>query len=313
VDEQRPSGGPTPGDEPIHGDDPVVSYEPASPAGSPPDGPPPPPFERERRRRRRVGLAIAAALLVIGIPIGLAIVSALAERDDQAASPAAEGEGEGDPDEADDLPLNGDGEEEADTDPDGAPDAGEEQADPDDGAGGGTSPEDGGSPDGTLTPPDVQGLDGLDATYAQLLVDIDASERAMIRFQEEVRDAFAAASTPADAAEVVEAVAGDARAELLEVRERLVDPLEDAGAEVVRSRYVEHLDSWADYMEAIEQEPLLLAEGGGTAFTLVINATADAFARALEAELPADIDGEVARFAEGILDRGFRSSAEAQV
>jgi hypothetical protein len=128
-----------------------------------------------------------------------------------------------------------------------------------------------------------------------------------------VRDAFVAAATPADAIDAVEGAAGDGRAGLLEVRERLADGVDDAGAEEVRSLYVEHLDSWADYMEAVEQEPLVLIEDRGAAFTVVINATADAFARALEAQLPGDIDAEVARFAEGILDRGFRASGQAQV
>jgi hypothetical protein len=205
------------------------------------------------------------------------------------------------------------GEEEADPDAGTDPDGGDADADPDEGADDGPSSDPDASPDPTLTPPDVDALDGLDATYAQLLIDIDASERTMIGFQEEVGEAFAAAGSPAEAVDAVGALAGDSRDGLLEDRERLVTELEDEGAEQVRSRYLEHLDSWADYMAAIEQDPLLLIEGRGAAFTVVINATADAFARALESDLPADVDTEVRRFAEGILDRGFRGVAEAEV
>jgi hypothetical protein len=321
VDEQRPPAGPEQGDEP------VVSYEAAPWAGPEADGPPPPPFVRERERRRRIAWAIAAALLVIGIPIGLAIVSALGERGDPVAAPGTE-DGEATPD-ADDGTADADGtpddggptdaddsdsnEEVVDPDAGAAPDEGDADAGPDEGADGGAPGDPDAGPEPTLTPPDVDALEGLDAVYAQLLIDIDASERTMIGFQEDVDEAFVGAASPADGVAAVGAVAGERRNELLQVRERLADGLDDAGAEQVRSRYVEHLDSWADYMGAIEDDPLLLLEDRGTGFTVVVNATADAFARALESELPAGIDLEVERFAEGILDRGFRGFGEAQV
>ena len=296
VDDQRPPGGP----------------------GA--DGPPPPPFVRERKRRRRIGLAIAAALLVIGIPIGLAIVSALAERDDPVAAPMTEDDPEDDA--ANDDAAGADRDDGQGTDSDEGvadPDAGADPEDgaadagPDEGADGGPADDPDEGPEPTLRPPDVDALGGLDATYAELLLAIDDSERTMIAFQEEAVEAFADAASPADGVAAVGVVAGVRRVQLLEVRERLVDDLDDAGAEQVRTRYLEHLDSWADYMAAVEEDPALLIEGRGTGFTVVINATADAFSRALESELPADIDVEVERFAEGILDRGFRGFSEAQV
>lgn len=321
MDEQRPPAGAEPPAEPPVEPlaeppaeplaEPFVTYE-AAPFGGPgTDGPPPPPFVRERKRRRRVALAIAAALLVIGIPIGLAIVSALAEQDAPAAAPGTEGVDDGEQDadagrqDADDEDAGADPEDGgADAGPDGGADE-RPSADPDDEPDAGREP--------TLAPPDVDALDGLDATYAELLITIDDSERTMIAFQEEVGEAFADAGSPGDGVAAVGVVAGLRRLQLLEVRERLVDGLDDAGAERVRSRYLEHLDSWADYLDAIEEDPLLLIEGRGTAFTVVINATADAFSRALEGELPADIAVEVERFAEGILDRGFRGFSDAQV
>jgi hypothetical protein len=324
VDDHRPPNGADAGDGP------VVSYEASSPAGAAPDGPPPPPFVRERRRRRHVALAIAAALVVIGIPIGLAIASALAERDDPVAAldtdgdrapndddgPAGDGGSAGDGGTADDDGSAGsdsDDGEVADPDAGADPDGGDADAGPDEGADGGPSNDPGGRADPTLTPPDVDALDGLDAAYAQLLLDIDASELTMIGFQEDVREVVVGAGSPADAVAAVSAAAGERADELGEVRGQLADGLDDAGAEQVRRRYLEHLDSWADYMAAIEEDPLLLIEGRGAGFTEVINETADAFARALESELPADIDDAVERFAEGILDRGFRSFGEAQV
>ena len=314
VDDQRPPGGSEPGD------DPVVTYE-AAPWGGPgADGPPPPPFVRERKRRRRIGLAIAAALLVIGIPIGLAIVSALAERDDPVAAPMTEDDPEDDAanDDAagadrDDGQGTDSDEEVADPDAGADPEDGAADAGPDEGADGGPADDPDEGPEPTLRPPDVDALGGLDATYAELRLAIDDSERTMIAFQEEAVEAFADAASPADGVAAVGVVAGVRRVQLLEVRERLVDDLDDAGAEQVRTRYLEHLDSWADYMAAVEEDPALLIEGRGTGFTVVINATADAFSRALESELPADIDVEVERFAEGILDRGFRGFSEAQV
>ncbi|MFU8840481.1 MAG: hypothetical protein ACNA8R_07135 [Nitriliruptoraceae bacterium] len=168
-------------------------------------------------------------------------------------------------------------------------------------------------PEAALEPLDLDRLDGLDLVYGRLLTDIDASEREMIGFQADVGAALAdAASGPEGLAAVAE-VAAAREAGLLAVRDRLEDPLDDAGAEEVRQHYLEHLDSWADLMGAVAEEPLRILDQSGSGATVAINRTADRFARSLEAELPDDIDAEVARFADDILDRGFRGFGVADV
>jgi hypothetical protein len=246
--------------------------------------------------RRRRALAIAAALTVVAIPIGLAVASGLTERDEPTATS---------PD-----------------DPDAAPEGEQPDTDeaPDDDAGGDSPGEPSDGPEGEAAPPtdveldplDLDGLDGLDAVYGRLLTDIDASERTMIGFQEDLAEALGGLRGPDEMLDDASEVAAESRAELLEVRERLAEELDDAGAERVREVYVEHLDSWADYMQAVEDDPLVIVENDGS-YTVAINATADAFARALETELPDDIDAEVERFADGVLDRGFRGMGQADV
>ena len=164
-----------------------------------------------------------------------------------------------------------------------------------------------------VAPLDPDPLTGLDLLWGELLIDIDASERAMIAFQDDLADAFASPGLPEDALDAASEVAADRRDELLGVRARLASSVDDAGAEEVRSRYVIHLDSWASFMAAVEEDPLVVLEQSERGFTVDINATADAFARALEAELPPDVDAEVERFAEAILDRGFPGFGTAQV
>lgn len=195
-------------------------------------------------------------------------------------------------------------------------------ADPDSGTPG-TAPEEERDGDGDARPPDRESddldlldldrLDGLDLVYGRLLTDIDASEREMIAFQTEVGEALAGATSgPEGLAEVAEVAA--AREEgLLAVRDRLAEPLDDAGAEEVRRLYVEHLDSWADFIGAVAEDPVLIFEQSESGATVAINRTADRFARALEDELPEAADAEVARFADGILDRGFRGFGTADV
>jgi hypothetical protein len=242
------------------------------------DGPPPPPHVRARRQRRRTLLIVLAVLVVVGTPVALAITSAVTGQD----TPAATDDGDSGPD-ADDG---------GDADPDLEP-----------------------GPEATLDPPDLAQLDGLDATYGELLIDIDASEQVMIGFQEDLAEAFGGAGGDGEALlEAVQTVANDRWQELLEVRERLSDPIDDDGAEEVRDTYVEHLDAWADYMQAIAEDPATMAlDDGSSGYNVVINATADTFARTLEDRLPADIDEDVAGYANGILDRGFRSIGDSQV
>lgn len=245
------------------------------------DGPPPPPFVRQRRRRRRNLLIAIVVVVVIGTPVALAIAGGLSFSDDPEAA-------------TDEGPS---------ASPDEAPDD-----DP-------SNPE-GPSGDVELEPLDLDRLDGLDAVYGRLFTDIDASEQAMMGFQDELTAAFQS-QDPTDLDGLLDAVtdaAGRGRGALLDVRERLADGLDDDGAEAVRESYVAHLDSWADYMAAIEDDPAVLtSDDTDSSFTVHINATADGFARAVEEHLPDDIDGDVRRFADALLDRGFRGLGSADV
>lgn len=169
-------------------------------------------------------------------------------------------------------------------------------------------------PGDQLEPPDVGGLDGQDALYATLLMDIDEAEGVMMGFQAQVAATFLGAQD----GEQLMADLGDAAREhleaLRELRPRLEAPVEVASAETVRAAYVEHLDTWVDYMEAVEENPRVLArEGSDVGYTVTINATADAFARTLEQQVPDDLDADVRRFATEILDRGFRGSSAPTV
>jgi len=122
------------------------------------------------------------------------------------------------------------------------------------------------------------------------------------------------AESPDALIEELQDIGAAGRDDLLEVRDRLDDELDVDGAEEVRDRYVAHLDSWADYMAAVAEDPGVLGgEGTGAGFTVVINATADAFARTLEEELPDTADASVRAYASDLLDRGFRGGSDAQV
>jgi hypothetical protein len=303
VDPDNPGTGPSPWSPPDAGrpspppppSDPRVETDTA-------DGPPLPPPLRQRRRRRRIALAVIAVVAIIAIPVGLGLAGAgFLTLDPTDGGLAADGGAGGDvgDDGATDEPDDGiDGEDEGDGEGD----------EPDSPIGDrpGVSP--------SLDAPDPSGLSGVDAVYATLLTDVDRSERVMIGFQDEIGEAFGSAGTDDDLVGTLQAIAAERRDALLEVRADLVDELDDGGAELVRERYLLHLDSWADYMDAVADDPQVLA-GDGTdgGFTVVINQTADAFRRALDEQLPLDVDGEVQDFAEGILDRGFRSSGDAQV
>jgi hypothetical protein len=223
-----------------------------------------------------------AALLVLGIPIGLAIAGTVARSDGEVA-----GDGDGD------RP------------------AGE------------VAPEDDGSaldpPDAraeSLEAPDLDRLAGPDAIFAELLLDIDASELAMLGFQDEISAAFRDHSGQ-DATELLLALsaAGASSADELEAaREVLEQPVADVRAEAVREVYLDHLDSWLRYMQAVADDPTIFApERDSARYTLSINASAEAFARSLEDQLPDDVDPEVALMAEQLLDRGFRPSGDADV
>lgn len=266
----------------------------ADTAGPLPPGPPPPPWERQRRTRRRVLLGVLIALVVVAIPVGL-LVGAELTRDDADETAAGDDPPSGEPD----APAERD----QPADPDQAPDSND--AEPP-----------GSPPEGDLEPPDVAGLDGVDAIFGQLLIDIDVSERAMIAFQDALQAAFEEHGFDDASALIddIEDAANTGAARLEEVRSRLADPVDHDGAEAVRTEYVDHLDAWVRYMEAVAEDPALLdPEVDSSRYLLAINTSAHAFARALEENLPDDVNAEVAAFAEGILDRGFRADAEAQV
>lgn len=272
-----------------------------------------------RRTGRLVALVLGSAA-VVALALGIAwVVGDGADEDDRTdrdveaadddpESPGAddgpEGSADSDAPEAEDgAPGTGDdapaGDQPPASDPDQPPDAPEPT-----------------SPDADLDAPDPGQLSGVDATYAQLLVDIDASERTMIGFQDAIVATLlgGSASDPEQLVAELSATAAASADRLEQIRADLEQPIDDQGADKVRDRYVEHLDTWVDYIRAIERQPRLLDPGADTdRFTLAINVSADAFSRELQAQLPAEVDAEVARFAEDILDRGFRSVAESQV
>jgi len=247
---------------------------------------------------------VALLAVVVGVPLALFVGTGLPGEPEPTASPDGATDGQAAEPEGDD----------------GGPDDGEpNRGGPDRGGPDRGGPEDDGpgappvDPDAELEPLDLDVLDGRDLVYGRLLTDIDASERAMIAFQDGLADTFNDPDSPEAALEGASEVAADGQAALLEVRERLVDPVDDPGAERVRALYVDHLDSWEVFMAAVAEDPLMVFQQSEAGFTVTINATADAFARALEAELPDDVDAEVARFADGILDRGFRGLGYADV
>jgi hypothetical protein len=293
VDEQRDGSGRPPGSwvppdagaapDAAVGRGPDAASAPWSqPVAGIPDGPPPPPWERERRSRRRWVLLGLAALLVLGIPIGLAIAGTLAGSSDGEVAGSDDG----------DRPAG-------------------EAAPEDDGPG--LDPPDGADP---LEAPDLDRLAGPDAIFAELLLDIDASELAMLGFQDEVATAFREHGGQ-DATELLLALsaAGSSGAEELEAaRETLERSVADVRAEAVREVYLDHLDSWLRYMQAVADDPTIFApERDSARYTLSINASAEAFARSLEDQLPDDLDPEVALMAEQLLDRGFRATGDADV
>jgi hypothetical protein len=289
VDEQRDGTGRPPGpwvppdagaapDAAVGRDAAAPSEAWSEPVAGIPDGPPPPPWERERRSRRRWVLLGLAALLVLGIPIGLAIAGTVARSSGEDV--AGSDDGEVVPDE--------DG---------GALDAPDGSAEP-------------------LDAPDLDRLEGPDAIFAELLLDIDASELAMLGFQEEIAAAFRDHGGQ-DANELLRSLsaAGSSSAEDLEAaRAALEQPVADVRAEAVREVYLDHLDAWLRYMRAVADDPTIFApERDSARYTLSINASAEAFARSLEDQLPDDVDPEVALMAEQLLDRGFRATGDADV
>ncbi len=342
MDEQRPAGwdaepsapvdrdadGPPPPPPQPAGAPPPVSPAPVSPAPvspapvSPPaasstSGSPsvPQPAQTGARRRSRWPLLVVLVAVLVAVPLALLVLAG--PGGDEGSTAALDGEQDGDTGSSegsegggDDLLEDGDG---ADEDPDAPGGDGDAPGGDGDAPGGDGDAPGGIEPDAELEPLDLTALAGLDRTYGQLLTDIDASERAMIAFQAGLAEAFGGAGSPQDALDGAGEVAAESRERLLAVRDRLTAPLDDAGADRVRERYVDHLDAWEGFMAEVEADPLAALEQGERGSTVRINASADAFARALEAELPGDIAAEVARYADELLDRGFRDMGYADV
>ncbi|HSK22286.1 MAG TPA: hypothetical protein VK906_03880 [Egicoccus sp.] len=238
------------------------------------DGPPPPPWVARRRRRRRAVGVVAVVALLVAVPVGLLWAGVFDRPDGDAAQGV-------DPDVADPG------------DPDVAPD-----------------------PEATLEAPDPARFTGSDADFATVLRGVEASERTMMRFQADLAEAFALAGTddPDPFLAAVRSAAETGAGTLTEARGALDEPLRTAPADEVRQVYLAHLDAWLALMEATAGEPSLFGPTGDTArFDIEINATALDFSRTLESALPGDAADEITRFAEQLLDRGFRFDTEAQV
>jgi hypothetical protein len=227
-----------------------------------------PPDEVRRGGRWKVVLLVLLALVVIGVPVGLAIVAGSSD------TPGAPDQETAEPEDGTEEPG------EADTD----------------------------AEDDLAADLDLDALSGRDEALARLLGAVDDSERAMIGFQDRVAEVFRdpAADDPEVVLDQVRSAAQDGADGLADARPALVTAVDDPRIEEVRSVYLAHHDVWADYLDAVTEEPLLLArEDEGARWTLSINASAEAFARALREELDEDLDDDVRDVAERLLARGF--------
>ena len=255
-------------------------------------------------------LAIIAAVVLLGIPTAILAVAFVGLGDD--ASPTASDPGQGDEATDEDTGEGSDeGSSEGAEDP-SDDDADEPAPDPDGSEGAGTGPV---PDDPDLPPVALDDLQGVDAQFGQLLTDVDRSERTMIAFQDDLSALFEGTGPgDADIVDAITELATERREQLLDAREPLRSALDDERAETVRESYLRHLESWAIYMAAVAEDPnVLTGEGAATGYTIDINSTADRFSRTLEEQLPDDSDAEVEAFAEGILDRGFRTEGSADV
>jgi hypothetical protein len=273
-----------------------------------PDGPPPTPHERARARRRRrwtiaivvvalVALALpAAALLLRTLDLGSPQDPSAAEP--EPAPPEAPEDDPGAPPSApdDEVPRSP-------VDPRAAEERGLTDADRPD-------PE---VPDeDRIDVPDVAGFDGLAADQIRLLADVDASERAMIAFQMRAGEAFFETQEIDELRARISGSARDALDELDILRALLGRPVGDTPTTRVRDRYVEHLDTWVAYLEAVEANPdLVFVES--TRYTVPINVSGSRFTEQVELLLDGDVDDEVRRIAEAIIARGFAGPEQSQV
>lgn len=145
--------------------------------------------------------------------------------------------------------------------------------------------------------------DPSDVALDEVLTLIDESEQTMIQFQIAVEQAASD--------ELVRAAGATAATELHRIDDEL------AGTDVagsyseavlaVRDSYLEHLRAWSTYAEATADDAEAFLDQSGEYWEDITD-TADVFVAAMEDDLPDDIPGDLARYAEFILDRGFRDT-----
>jgi hypothetical protein len=170
-----------------------------------------------------------------------------------------------------------------------------------------------GADDSGIEPPGLDELSGHDADWVKLLRDVDDSEQAMLAFQHELADIAERVRRDelSDPLGEVRSAAADAVDALEGVRSRLVERAVDGRLEEVRQAYLEHHDAWADYLDAVVEQPTLVgASGAASQWRLSINTSGATFARELrEAVRDARVDPAVRLFARDLLRRGFDESA----
>lgn len=158
-------------------------------------------------------------------------------------------------------------------------------------------------------PPDLEGLSGRDAAWGRLLRDIDESEQAMTAFQRELASIAERAGDDelSDPLDEIRAAAADGAAALEEARARLTASTGDGRLEAVRVAYLEHHDAWADYLDAVAEEPALVgASDSASQWRLRINTSGATFARELrDAVADARLAAEIRTYARDILSEGF--------
>jgi hypothetical protein len=153
-----------------------------------------------------------------------------------------------------------------------------------------------------------------DLALVALLEGIVASEGIMLAFNDDVAERLDGVTEEAVALAAIASAAADGADGLRTARPGLVEPSQDGVVDDVRTAYVPHLDAWIDYLAALAEEPrLLFTRDEQQPYLLMINATAEDFADALEDLLAGDPAPRVAELAERILDEGFRSERDADV
>lgn len=155
-------------------------------------------------------------------------------------------------------------------------------------------------------PPDLEALSGRDAVLARLLSEVDESEGAMIVFQDRLEDVLRHDGEPGERLADVQAAAEEGAEALDEVRSELVQPLDDQVFDEVRLAYLSHHDAWANYLDALAEDPgILLNEADGSRWMVSINLSAEVFARELRDAVDEELEQSVRAYASDILARGF--------